>query len=258
MTNTNSRKIFKKLYKINNLLIVCILLQLSISCGTKKEDEKEYKYKDPKLSTSERVNDLISHMTLSEKVSQMRYDAPAIERLGVPAYNWWNECLHGVARAGKATVFPQAIGMGATWDAPLLFDVGTVISDEARAKHHRFIQEDRRGIYQGLTFWTPNINIFRDPRWGRGQETYGEDPYLTSRMGVNFIKGLQGDDPNYLKVVATAKHFAVHSGPEKSRHEDNYHTSDRDLKETYLPAFEAAIKEANVCLLYTSPSPRDA
>ncbi|MGY3792362.1 glycoside hydrolase family 3 C-terminal domain-containing protein [Aquimarina sp. 433] len=246
MTNTNSRKIFKKLYKINNLLIVCILLQLSISCGTKKEDEKEYKYKDPKLSTSERVNDLISHMTLSEKVSQMRYDAPAIERLGVPAYNWWNECLHGVARAGKATVFPQAIGMGATWDAPLLFDVGTVISDEARAKHHRFIKEDRRGIYQGLTFWTPNINIFRDPRWGRGQETYGEDPYLTSRMGVNFIKGLQGDDPNYLKVVATAKHFAVHSGPEKSRHEDNYHTSDRDLKETYLPAFEAAIKEANV------------
>ena len=246
MTNTNSRKIFKNLYKINNLLIVCVLLQLSISCSTKKEDEKEYKYKDPKLSTSERVNDLISHMTLSEKVSQMRYDAPAIERLGVPAYNWWNECLHGVARAGKATVFPQAIGMGATWDAPLLFDVGTVISDEARAKHHRFIQEDRRGIYQGLTFWTPNINIFRDPRWGRGQETYGEDPYLTSRMGVNFIKGLQGDDPNYLKVVATAKHFAVHSGPEKSRHEDNYHTSDRDLKETYLPAFEAAIKEANV------------
>ncbi|WP_299609913.1 glycoside hydrolase family 3 protein [uncultured Aquimarina sp.] len=246
MTNTNSRKIFKKLYKINKLLIVCILLQLSISCNTKKEDEKEYKYKDPKLSTSERVNDLISHMTLSEKVSQMRYDAPAIERLGVPAYNWWNECLHGVARAGKATVFPQAIGMGATWDAPLLFDVGTVISDEARAKHHRFIKEDRRGIYQGLTFWTPNINIFRDPRWGRGQETYGEDPYLTSRMGVNFIKGLQGDDPNYLKVVATAKHFAVHSGPEKSRHEDNYHTSDRDLKETYLPAFEAAIKEANV------------
>ncbi|WP_343910349.1 glycoside hydrolase family 3 protein [Aquimarina litoralis] len=246
MTNTNSRKIFKNLYKINNLLIVCILLQLSISCSTKKEEEKEYKYKDPKLSTSERVNDLISHMTLSEKVSQMRYDAPAIERLGVPAYNWWNECLHGVARAGKATVFPQAIGMGATWDAPLLFDVGTVISDEARAKHHRFIKEDRRGIYQGLTFWTPNINIFRDPRWGRGQETYGEDPYLTSRMGVNFIKGLQGDDPNYLKVVATAKHFAVHSGPEKSRHEDNYHTSDRDLKETYLPAFEAAIKEANV------------
>ncbi|GAA0713723.1 glycoside hydrolase family 3 protein [Aquimarina litoralis] len=219
---------------------------MSISCSTKKEEEKEYKYKDPKLSTSERVNDLISHMTLSEKVSQMRYDAPAIERLGVPAYNWWNECLHGVARAGKATVFPQAIGMGATWDAPLLFDVGTVISDEARAKHHRFIKEDRRGIYQGLTFWTPNINIFRDPRWGRGQETYGEDPYLTSRMGVNFIKGLQGDDPNYLKVVATAKHFAVHSGPEKSRHEDNYHTSDRDLKETYLPAFEAAIKEANV------------
>ncbi|MBW1298914.1 glycoside hydrolase family 3 protein [Aquimarina litoralis] len=246
MTKTNSRKISQSLLKVKSLLIVAVILQVAISCGTQKENEKEYKYRDPKLSASERANDLISHMTLSEKVSQMRYDAPAIERLGVPAYNWWNECLHGVARAGKATVFPQAIGMGATWNAPLLFDVGTVISDEARAKHHRFIKENRRGIYQGLTFWTPNINIFRDPRWGRGQETYGEDPYLTSRMGVNFIKGLQGDDPNYLKVVATAKHFAVHSGPEKSRHEDNYHTSDRDLKETYLPAFEAAIKEANV------------
>ncbi|WP_299259386.1 glycoside hydrolase family 3 protein [uncultured Aquimarina sp.] len=244
MIRKESKKIFKTLFRVNNLIVISIILQLNIGCETKKEPE--YKFKNPELSTSERVSDLISHMTLSEKVSQMRYDAPAIERLGVPEYNWWNECLHGVARAGEATVFPQAIGMGATWNAPLLFDVGTVISDEARAKHHRFVKENKRGIYQGLTFWTPNINIFRDPRWGRGQETYGEDPYLTGRMGVNFIKGLQGDDPKYLKVVATAKHFAVHSGPEKSRHEDNYHTSDRDLRETYLPAFEAAIKEANV------------
>ncbi len=208
--------------------------------------EYEYKFQDPKLSVEERATDLVNQMTLAEKVSQMRYDAPAIERLGVPAYNWWNECLHGVARAGEATVFPQAIGMGATFNESLINEVGTVISDEARAKHHRFVKENKRGIYQGLTFWTPNINIFRDPRWGRGQETYGEDPYLTSRMGVNFIKGLQGNDPKYLKVIATAKHFAVHSGPEKSRHEDNYQTSNKDLRETYLPAFEAAIKEANV------------
>ncbi|MHA7056815.1 glycoside hydrolase family 3 protein [Aquimarina sp. M1] len=237
-------KSIKKLFRVNHFIIISIILQLNIGCT--KKNETPYKFKNPELTISERTKDLISHMTLSEKVSQMRYDAPAIERLGIPAYNWWNECLHGVARAGEATVFPQAIGMGATWNAPLLFDVGTVISDEARAKHHRFIKENKRGIYQGLTFWTPNINIFRDPRWGRGQETYGEDPYLTGRMGVNFIKGLQGDDPKYLKVVATAKHFAVHSGPEKSRHEDNYHTSDKDLRETYLPAFEAAIKEANV------------
>ncbi|GAA4271205.1 glycoside hydrolase family 3 protein [Aquimarina gracilis] len=208
--------------------------------------EYEYKFQNPELSVEDRAEDLVSQMTLSEKVSQMRYDAPAIDRLGVPAYNWWNECLHGVARAGEATVFPQAIGMGATFNKSLINQIGTVISDEARAKHHRFVNEDKRGIYQGLTFWTPNINIFRDPRWGRGQETYGEDPYLTARMGVNFIKGLQGDDPNHLKVVATAKHFAVHSGPEKSRHEDNYHTSNKDLRETYLPAFEASIKEANV------------
>jgi len=244
MIRIESKNRLKKSLRISSVIIISIILQLNIGCETKKEIT--YKFKDPKLSITERVTDLISHMTLSEKVSQMRYDAPAIERLGIPAYNWWNECLHGVARAGEATVFPQAIGMGATWNAPLLFDVGTVISDEARAKHHRFIKEEKRGIYQGLTFWTPNINIFRDPRWGRGQETYGEDPYLTGRMGVNFIKGLQGDDSKYLKVVATAKHFAVHSGPEKSRHEDNYHTSDKDLKETYLPAFEAAIKEANV------------
>ena len=234
-----SLRTFKQL---NNIAIMFMLLMLNTGC----EGKKEYKFQNPELSIEERVNDLVSQMTLKEKVSQMRYDAPAIDRLGVPEYNWWNECLHGVARAGEATVFPQAIGLGATWDTELMFNVGNAISDEARAKHHRFAATDRRGIYQGLTFWTPNINIFRDPRWGRGQETYGEDPYLTGRMGVNFIKALQGDDPKYLKVIATAKHFAVHSGPEKSRHQDNYQTSNRDLYQTYLPAFEAAVKEAKV------------
>lgn len=206
----------------------------------------EFEFQNPELSPNQRATSLVAQMTLKEKVSQMRYDAPAIPRLGIPQYNWWNECLHGVGRAGEATVFPQAIGLGATWNEALMFDIGTAVSDEARAKHHQFVKENKRGIYQGLTFWTPNINIFRDPRWGRGQETYGEDPLLTSKMGVNFIKGLQGDDPRYLKVVATAKHFAVHSGPEKSRHEDNYQTSNKDLHETYLPAFKAAIQEAKV------------
>lgn len=224
--------------------VICLLTFISLgsSCATKKK----YDFQNTSLSVDARVANLIQQMTLLEKISQMRYDAPAIERLGVPQYNWWNECLHGVARAGEATVFPQGIGMGATWNTNLMFNVGTAISDEARAKHHAFVNAGKRGIYQGLTFWTPNINIFRDPRWGRGQETYGEDPYLTGRMGVNFIKALQGNDSTYLKVVATAKHFAVHSGPEKSRHEDNYHTSGRDLRLTYLPAFEAAIKEAKV------------
>ena len=220
------------------------LAMISFSC----EDREEIQHpsQDPQLSFSDRASDLVSRMTLEEKVSQMRYDAPAIDRLGIPAYNWWNECLHGVARAGEATVFPQGIGMGATWNPTLIHEMGIAVSDEARAKHHQFAKEGKRGIYQGLTFWTPNINIFRDPRWGRGQETYGEDPFLTGRIAVNYIKGLQGDDPKYLKLVATAKHFAVHSGPEKSRHEDNYQTSNRDLYETYLPAFEAAVKEANV------------
>lgn len=224
------------------------VLIIALSVMSCKTEQKEYKFQfqNPEHSVEDRVANLIGEMTLQEKVSQMRYDAPAIERLGVPEYNWWNECLHGVARAGEATVFPQGIGMGATWNAPLIFKMGEVVSDEARAKHHKAISEGKRGIYQGLTFWTPNINIFRDPRWGRGQETYGEDPYLTSRIGVNYIKGLQGDDETHLKVVATAKHYAVHSGPEKSRHEDNYHTSNKDLYETYLPAFEAAVKEAKV------------
>ncbi len=181
------------------------------------------------------VDDLLSRMTLEEKVSQMMSASPAIPRLGIPAYNWWNECLHGVARAGRATVFPQAIGLAATWDSDLILRVATAISDEARAKNNEFVRRGKRGIYQGLTFWTPNINIFRDPRWGRGMETYGEDPYLTGRLAVQFIRGLQGDDPKYLKMVATAKHFAVHSGPESTRHGFDARVDDRDLLR-HLPA----------------------
>lgn len=200
-------------------------------------------YKDSGRPIEERVDDLISRMTVDEKISQMVSAAPAIERLGIPAYNWWNECLHGAARAGVATVFPQAIGLAATWDVALMDEVARAISDEARAKHHEFLHRGVRDIYTGLTFWSPNVNIFRDPRWGRGQETYGEDPYLTARMGVTFIKGLQGDDPAYLKLVATPKHFAVHSGPELDRHHFDARVGERDLRETYLPAFKACVTE---------------
>lgn len=191
----------------------------------------------------EQVKELISKMTLEEKISQLRYDAPAIDRLNIPKYNWWNECLHGVARAGLATVFPQAIGLAASWDAELLHEVATAISDEARAKHIAFVNRGLRQIYMGLTFWSPNINLVRDPRWGRGQETYGEDPYLTGRMAVHFIKGLQGDDKDHLKVVATAKHFAVYNGPEPKRHSIDVAVNPQDLHETYLPMFEMAVKE---------------
>ena len=197
-------------------------------------------------SVEVRAADLVARMTADEKVSQLMNAAPAIPRLGIPAYEWWNECLHGVARAGAATVFPQAIGMAASFDKPLMREVASAISDEARAKHHEFVRRGQRGRYQGLTFWSPNVNIFRDPRWGRGQETYGEDPYLTARMGVEFVKGLQGDDPRYLKVVATAKHFAVHSGPEPDRHRFDARPSERDLFETYLPAFRALVQEGRV------------
>ena len=202
------------------------------------------KYWQEDLPLAERVADLVSRMTLEEKVSQMRFDAPAINRLGIPAYNWWNECLHGVARAGVATVFPQAIGLAATWNTKLMLEVASIISDEARAKHHEASRQGDRDIYKGLTMWSPNINIFRDPRWGRGQETYGEYPFLTARMGVAFVKGLQGDDPKYLKIVATPKHFAMHSGPEPDRHHFDARVDDRDLWETYLPAFEACVQEA--------------
>jgi len=203
-------------------------------------------YQDLDRSFEERAADLVSRMTLEEKVAQLQNDATAIPRLGVPAYEWWNEALHGVARAGAATVFPQAIGLSATFDVPLMTRIATVISDEARAKHHEFARRGQRKRYQGLTFWSPNINIFRDPRWGRGQETYGEDPFLTSRMGVAFVRAMQGDDPKYRKVDATAKHFAVHSGPEHNRHVFDVYPSERDLWETYLPAFRALVQEGQV------------
>ena len=200
-------------------------------------------YLDQGLPFEARARDLVGRMTLEEKVSQMTDVAPAIDRLGIPAYNWWNEALHGVARSGLATVFPQAIGMAATWDDTLIFRMATVISDEARAKHHEYVRNGHRERYQGLTFWSPNINLFRDPRWGRGQETYGEDPFLTGRLAVQFIRGMQGDDPKYLKTVATVKHFAVHSGPEPERHHFDAVVSERDLRESYLPQFEMGIRE---------------
>ncbi len=203
-------------------------------------------YQNPEFSPEERARDLIDRMTLAEKVSQVMDNAAPVERLDIPAYHWWNEALHGVARAGTATVFPQAIGIAATWNEDLVFRMASAISDEGRAKHHQALREGDHGQYKGLTFWSPNINIFRDPRWGRGQETYGEDPYLTSRIGVQFVKGMQGDDPDCLKTAACAKHYAVHSGPEAERHRFNAEVGTRDLWMTYLPAFEALVREADV------------
>ena len=220
------------------LAVVCAVFPLNNA-----ESQSQPPYKNPELPIQVRVDDLVSRMTLEEKVSQMMNAAPAIERLGIPKYDWWNEALHGVARAGYATVFPQAIGLAATWDTKLMYDVADVISTEARAKHHEFVRNNQRGRYQGLTFWSPNINIFRDPRWGRGQETYGEDPYLTAELGVQFVRGLQGSDPRYFKVIATPKHYAVHSGPEPERHSFDAKVHERDLRETYLPAFRATILE---------------
>lgn len=197
-----------------------------------------------KSERDQRASALVSRMTLEEKISQLVYEAPAIERLGIPQYNWWNECLHGLGRAGKATVFPQSIGLASTWNPQLMVEIATAISDEARAKHHEAQRRNIRRIYSGLTFWSPNVNIFRDPRWGRGQETYGEDPYLSAQMGVAFIRGLQGDDPRFLKTVATPKHFAVHSGPEPKRHHFDAQVEDWELRDFYLFAFEACIREA--------------
>ncbi len=223
-------------------LALCAAIALS-SVGQAAQTQP---WSDTSASFESRAAALVAQMTLEEKAAQMQNAAPAIERLGVPAYDWWNEGLHGVARAGQATVFPQAIGLAATFDVPLVRQVATTISDEARAKHHQFVREGSHGRYQGLTYWSPNINIFRDPRWGRGQETYGEDPYLTARMGVAFVHGLQGDDPVYRKLDATAKHLAVHSGPEADRHHFDARPSKRDLYDTYLPAFEALVKEGQV------------
>ncbi len=208
--------------------------------------ERDAPYRDPRRPAAERAADLVRRMTVDEKIGQLMTSAPEIPRLGVPAYDWWSEALHGVARAGRATVFPQAIALAATFDAPLVERVATAISDEARAKFNLAEARGERGRYQGLTFFSPNINIFRDPRWGRGQETYGEDPLLTARMGVAFIEGMQGVDPRWFKTVATAKHFAVHSGPEADRHSFDARPSAHDLADTYLPQFEAAVREAHV------------
>ena len=239
----NVLSLCKRTIRLRRVGFLGVLAAL-ISCNT-LQGSKDSKpaYLNARLPVDQRVNDLVGRMTLQEKVDQMLNQAPAIERLGIPEYNWWSEGLHGVARAGLATVFPQAIGLSATWDEDLMFEVADAISDEARAKHHAFAAQGKRFIYQGLTLWSPNINLFRDPRWGRGQETYGEDPYLTGRMAVQFIKGLQGDDERYLKTVATVKHFAVHSGPEPERHEFDAITNQRELYDTYLPQFETAIKE---------------
>jgi len=203
---------------------------------------QQYPYLDTSLPFERRVEDLVSRMTTEEKAAQLLYTAPAIPHLGIPEYNWWNEALHGVARAGHATVFPQSVTIANSWDEDLMLDIANAISDEARAKHHEFVRRGDRGIYHGLTFWSPNINIFRDPRWGRVQETYGEDPYLTGRLGLRFVQGMQGSDPKYLKTVATAKHYAVHSGPEPIRHEFNAVVSERYLRETYLPAFRTLVQ----------------
>ncbi len=223
-----------------SLTLVCLCLSLPSVA-----QENLPAYKNPQLPTEQRVNDLVGRMTLQEKVSQLGHTADAIPRLGIPEYNWWNEGLHGVARAGNATVFPQAIGMAAMFDEPLMHQIADVISTEFRAKYVERVHPDgSTDWYRGLTVWSPNINIFRDPRWGRGQETYGEDPFLTSRLGVAFVTGLQGDDPRYLKVVATPKHFAVHSGPELTRHTVDVTASKHDMEDTYLPAFRATVMQA--------------
>ena len=228
--------------------VALIISLFIVNCNMEKK--KDYSdvlpFLNPTLEIDDRLDDLISRLTLEEKVSLMMYNSPAVERLDIPQYNWWNECLHGVARAGRATVFPQAIGMGATFDEDLIYRVSTAISDEARAMFHAAVARDNRLRYTGLTFWTPNINIFRDPRWGRGMETYGEDPFLMSRIGVSFVKGLQGDHPRYLKAAACGKHYVVHSGPEGLRHEFNAISNKKDMHETYFPAFKALVQEANV------------
>lgn len=249
------KTIFRKILQL-------LLLFLFVSCdnqskypSTITDKSLDIKYDtiafyNPKLSIDERIEDLISRLTLQEKAAQMLHNTPAVDRLGIPTYSWWNEALHGVGRSGVSTVFPQAIGLGATFDNDLALRVSSAISDEARAMHNAAKSKGYHMQYGGLTFWTPNINIFRDPRWGRGQETYGEDPYLTSIIGTSFVKGLQGDNPNYLKTAACAKHFAVHSGPEKLRHEFNAVATPKDLWETYLPAFRALVEadvEAVMC-----------
>src|ERR1700744_2764056 len=220
-------------FSLRSLCCATVLLSLGFAVGMNAQTQ----------TPEQRAAALVAKMTLEEKVSQMQNHAAAIPKLNIPEYDWWSEGLHGIARSGYATVFPQAIGLAATWDTQLMHSVGDTVSTEARGKYSDAIAHDNHRIYFGLTIWSPNINIFRDPRWGRGQETYGEDPYLTGRMGLAFITGLQGDDPKYLKVVATPKHFAVHSGPEQLRHEFNVDPSPQDLEATFLRAFQATLTE---------------
>ena len=234
---------------MKNTFLLVTLVMILISSSLMAQSSS-YPFQDKNLSIDQRIKDLVGRLTLEEKVNEMLYNAPGVKRLSVPEYNWWNEALHGVGRSGRATVFPQAIGLAATFNEELVFEEANVISDEARAMFNVAVKKGNRMQYGGLTFWSPNINIFRDPRWGRGQETYGEDPVLTTKMGIAFVKGLQGNDPTYLKVAACAKHYAVHSGPEKTRHEFNAEASMKDLWETYLPAFKGLVEnnvEAVMC-----------
>lgn len=236
------------------ILLLLFFVFLSVKSQDKDKNTLLFPFYNPSLSVDERIQDLLSRLTLEEKADQMMNNTNAIERLGILPYSYWNEALHGVGRSGIATIFPQAIGLGATFDADLAYRVSSAISDEARAMHNAAKAKGYNNQYGGLTFWTPNINIFRDPRWGRGQETYGEDPFLTAKIGTAFVKGLQGDNPNYLKTAACAKHFAVHSGPEKVRHEFNAEATKKDLWETYLPAFQALVeaKVESVMCAYNS------
>ncbi len=242
---------------MKHYIIVFLLLYIITGCANRETENAEkalekhaYEnlmvFQNPSYPLEERLQDVMVRLTLDEKIAQLNYNAQAIDRLNIPAYNWWNEALHGVARHGKATVFPQAIGLAATFDDSLIFQIATAISDEARAKYNAALRLGNVGHYGGLTFWSPNVNIFRDPRWGRGQETYGEDPYLTSRIGIAFVRGMQGDDPERLKTAACAKHFVVHSGPEGERHTFNAAPPIKDFRETYLPAFKALVQEAQV------------
>ena len=232
--------------RMSALLVVVLFVAVFPSVAQTTESATSAPYLNPSLPIEERVNDLVSRMTLQEKASQLVNQARAIPRLRVPAYDWWSEALHGVARAGTATVFPEPMGLAATFDAPLIHDMAVVIGTEGRAKHNQAVRAGHSDVMEGLDFWSPNINIFRDPRWGRGQETYGEDPFLTGRMGIAFITGMQGDDPKYFRVIATAKHFAVHSGPETTRHMVDVVVSKHDMEDTYLPAFRAAVTEGKV------------
>lgn len=227
---------------------ICFIAFVLTSFIATAQDYQSLPFWNYKLPLDQRVNDVVNRLTLEEKIAQMLNATPAVPRLGILAYDWWNETLHGVARTPfKTTVFPQAIAMAATWDTSSLFTMADYSATEGRAIYNIAVASGRTNErYVGLTYWTPNINIFRDPRWGRGQETYGEDPYLTARLATSFVKGLQGDDPTYLKAAACAKHFAVHSGPEPSRHIDNFNPSTYDLWNTYLPAFKELIVNAKV------------